>query len=66
MSLLQGGAGQSVIALFLGHEQVETTSVYLHEDMQLKEAALARATTGESKVRRYRPADRLLAFLNRL
>jgi integrase/recombinase XerD len=66
MSLLRGGTDRSVIALFLGHEQVETTSVYLHADMELKEAALARTSTGDSRVRRYRPGDRLLAFLNGL
>ena len=66
MSLLRGGTDRSVIALFLGHEQVETTSVYLHADMQLKEAALARTSTGKSRVRRYRPGDRLMAFLNGL
>jgi site-specific recombinase XerD len=66
MSLLCAGADRSVIALFLGHEQVETTSVYLHADMQLKEAALARTSTGKPTVRRYRPGDRLLAFLNGL
>jgi integrase/recombinase XerD len=64
MTLLHAGADRSVIALFLGHEQVETTSVYLHADMQLKEAALERTSASESKVRRYRPGDRLLAFLN--
>ena len=66
MTLLHAGADRSVIALFLGHEQVETTSVYLHADMQLKEAALAATSATESKVRRYRPGDRLLAFLNGL
>jgi integrase/recombinase XerD len=66
MSLLRGGADPSVIALFLGHEQVETTSVYLHADMQLKETALERTSTTESKIRRYHPSDRLLAFLNGL
>ena len=66
MSLLHAGADRSVIALFLGHEQIETTSVYLHADMQLKEAALERTVTCDSKVRRYRPGDRLLAFLNGL
>ena len=65
MSLLRGGADRSVIALFLGHE-VETTSVYLHADMQLKEAALARTSESESRIRRYRPSDRLLAFLDGL
>lgn len=66
MSLLGGGADRSVIALFLGHEQVETTSVYLHADMQMKEAALARTSATPSRVHRYRPGDRLLAFLNGL
>jgi integrase/recombinase XerD len=66
MSLLRGGVDLSVIALFLGHEQVETTSVYLHADMQLKEAALARTSDTESRIRRYRPGDRLLAFLDGL
>jgi len=66
MSLLNGGADRSVIALFLGHEQVETTSVYLHADMQLKEAALARTSDTDSRIRRYRPGDRLLAFLEGL
>jgi len=66
MSLLRGGVDPSVIALFVGHEQVETTSVYLHADMQMKEAALVRTSTGKPTVRRYRPGDRLLAFLNGL
>lgn len=66
MSLLQGGADRSVIALFLGHEQVESTSIYLHADMRLKEAALAKSSNSKSRVRRYRPGDRLLAFLNGL
>jgi len=66
MSLLCGGVDLSVIALFLGHEQVETTSMYLHADMQLKETALARTSDSESRIRRYRPGDRLLAFLDGL
>ena len=66
MSLLRGGVDRSVIALFLGHEQVETTPVYLHADMQMKEAALAGTSTGKPTIRRYRPGDRLLAFLNGL
>ena len=45
MDLLHHGAGQTVIALWLGHESPETTSIYLHADMQLKERALANATT---------------------
>jgi integrase len=66
MSLLHGGADRSVIALFLGHERVETTSVYLHADMRLKEKALDKASATNSKVRRYRPSDRLLTFLSSL
>jgi site-specific recombinase XerD len=66
MNLLHHGVGSSVIALWLGHEHVETTSVYLQADMQLKEKALAKTTGTKSKVRRYRPTDRVLAFLSGL
>jgi integrase/recombinase XerD len=66
MSLLRAGADRSVIARFLGHERVETTYMYLHADMQLKEQALAKARPIDSKVPRYRPGDRLLAFLKSL
>jgi integrase/recombinase XerD len=66
MSLLSAGADRSVIALFLGHERVETTSMYLHADMQLKEQALAKARPINSNVPRYRPDDRLLTFLKGL
>lgn len=63
MELLHHGVDQTVIALWLGHESVETTQVYLHADMRLKEAALARIKAPESKSGRYRPDDSLLAFL---
>jgi integrase len=66
MSLLRAGADRSVIALFLGHERVETTTMYLHADMQLKEQALAKARPITSKLPRYRPGDRLLTFLKSL
>lgn len=66
MDLLHHGVGDSVIALWLGHENVETTSVYLQADMQLKEKALAKTNATGSKVRRYRPNDRVLAFLKSL
>jgi len=66
MDLLQNGVDRSVIALWLGHESVETTHMYLHADMRLKEQALS--CTKPSKVRpgRYRPSDKLLAFLENL
>lgn len=66
MNLLQHGADRAVIALWLGHESVETTSIYLHADPKLKEQALARTVATSVRVRRYRPDDRLLAFLRSL
>ena len=55
-----------MIALWLGHESVETTQVYIHADLRLKEQALARMTAPASKLGRYRPDDTLLAFLEAL
>jgi integrase/recombinase XerD len=66
MNLLHHGVDRSVIALWLGHENVETTSIYLQADMQLKEQALAKTTATGARIARYRPSDRLLAFLNTL
>jgi site-specific recombinase XerD len=66
MALLRGGIDLSVIALWLGHESTETTEVYLHADMQLKERALAHSNPSGAVPDRYRPPDRLLAFLEGL
>jgi integrase/recombinase XerD len=67
MELLQAGVDCSVIALWLGHESVETTQVYLHAHMALKEAALAKVDPlGHAGITRYQPGDALLAFLNKL
>jgi integrase/recombinase XerD len=66
MELLHHGVDQSVIALWLGHESVETTQMYMDADLRLKEKALARITAPESKPGRYRPDDSLLAFLEGL
>jgi integrase/recombinase XerD len=66
MELLRHGVDRSTIALWLGHESVETTQVYLHADLALKEAALARTTPVKIRAGRYRPDDRLLAFLKSL
>jgi integrase/recombinase XerD len=63
MDLLHHGVGRSVIALWLGHESVETTSMYLQADMQLKEQALAKTAATDVRARRYRPPDRVMAFL---
>lgn len=66
MNLLQSGVDITVIALWLGHESVQTTMGYLHADMALKERALARTTPPDTKPGRYRPSDQLLAFLEAL
>jgi integrase/recombinase XerD len=66
MELLHHGVDLSVIALWLGHESVETTQVYMHADLRLKEKALARMTAPTSPPGRYRPDDTLLAFLEAL
>ena len=66
MDLLQHGVDRSVIALWLGHESVETTQMYLHADLRLKEQALSRTTALGVKPTRYRPDDQLLAFLESL
>jgi site-specific recombinase XerD len=66
MRLLRAGVDIAVIALWLGHEQVETTQIYLHADLALKEKALARTTPVNTTPGRYRPPDALLAFLEAL
>lgn len=66
MALLQRGVDLSVIALWLGHESTQTTEVYLHADMRLKERALAHATPTGCIPERYRAPDPLLAFLEQL
>lgn len=66
MNLLQAGNDVAVIALWLGHEQVSTTSIYLHADMSLKERAIARTQPPSATPGRYRAPDSLLAFLETL
>jgi integrase/recombinase XerD len=66
MRPLRTGNGTSVIALWLGHEQIETTQIYLHADLELKERALAKTTPSNIAPGRYRPPDKLLAFLETL
>ena len=66
MELLHHGIDQSVIALWLGHESIETTHLDMLADMRLKEKALARVMAPESNPSRYRPDDALLAYLESL
>jgi integrase len=63
MRLLESGVDVTVIALWLGHEQVSTTSIYLHADMTQKERALARVTPPSTKPGRYQATDSILTFL---
>jgi len=66
MELLQAGVDRAVIALWLGHESVETTQMYLDADLALKEQALAKTSPIQSAPQRFKPGDELLAFLNQL
>ena len=66
MDLLQHGVDRSVIALWLGHESVETTQMYLQASLEMKEQALAKTAPLNVPAGRYRPDDQLLAFLRSL
>ena len=66
MALLAAGVDTSVISLWLGHEHVQTTQIYLHGDLSLKEQALARTAPTATRPGRYRAPDKLLAFLESL
>ncbi|EQD27718.1 phage integrase family protein [mine drainage metagenome] len=66
MRLLQSEVSATVIALWLGHEQVSTSDIYLHADMGQKERAIAKVQPPNTKPGRYRPPDGLLAFLEGL
>ncbi|MBC8731887.1 tyrosine-type recombinase/integrase [Paraburkholderia sp. UCT2] len=66
MDLLQSGVPRSVIALWLGHESVETTQIYLEATLAMKEQALAKMSPLRGKAGRFCPTDQLLAFLNSL
>lgn len=66
MRLLEAGIDTTVIALWLGHEKVETTTIYLHADLTIKDKALDRTRPASATPGRYRPPDALLAFLESL
>ncbi len=66
MTLLHAGVDIAVIALWLGHEDIRATQIYLHADLAIKERALARVAPNTANPGRYRPPDPLLAFLESL
>jgi site-specific recombinase XerD len=66
LEMLQAGVDRTVIALWLGHESVETTQIYLEATLAMKEQALAKTTPPQGSPKRFRPGDRLLNFLNSL
>jgi site-specific recombinase XerD len=66
LEMLQAGVERAVIALWLGHESVETTQIYLEATLAMKEQALAKTTPLQGRPGRFRAGDRLLSFLNSL
>jgi site-specific recombinase XerD len=66
MELLQAGVDRSVIALWLGHESVETTQIYLDANLALKEDALKKTSPVNASIGRFKPDDQLLSFLRDL
>jgi integrase/recombinase XerD len=66
MHLRHSGVDSAVIALWLGHQDIRSTQVYIHADLKLKEKALDRVTPPDVPSGRYQPPDKLLAFLEGL
>jgi site-specific recombinase XerD len=66
MELLQAGVDRAMIAIWLGHESLDTTQIYLDANLALKQAILAKTHPVMSQPGKYRPDDQLLSFLKRL
>lgn len=66
MFLREAGVDISVIALWLGHESIASTQIYMHADLAVKQRALDKTTPLEVAPNRYRPSDSLLAYLDTL
>jgi integrase len=63
---IQAGDDRALIAIWLGHESLDTTQIYLDANLQMKEAVLNKVNPAQSKPGRYRPDDKLLIFLKGL
>lgn len=66
MDLLQAGVDTSVIALWLGHESIETTRIYLEANLEMKEKILAKTSPHKNRLNTFKPDDPLLSFLQAL
>jgi integrase/recombinase XerD len=66
MEMLQAGVDRSMISIWLGHESIETTQIYLDANLAIKDEILAKTDPVKSTLLRYRPGDRLLNFLSSL
>jgi integrase/recombinase XerD len=66
MEMLQAGVDRSMISIWLGHESIETTQIYLDANLAIEDEILAKTDPVKSTSRRYRPGDRLLNFLSSL
>lgn len=66
MHMLQSGIDITVIALWLGHSSPATTHMYVEADLAMKERALKTLQPPAVKTSRFRPTDRVLAFLDGL
>ena len=64
MHLLQSGVDLTVVALWLGHECITTTHHYVEADITMKEKALGKIMDPKTKTMRFKPNDKLLAFLD--
>jgi integrase/recombinase XerD len=66
VELLRAGNDATIVALYLGHESVATTQIYIDADLEVKERALARTAPPGIRRGRFRPGDALLAYLSTL
>ncbi len=66
MHLLQAGVAPAIIALWLGHESIETTHTYIEADLELKKRTLEKLPAAGQLPRSFKPSDTVLAFLKGL